>query len=154
QKGQQEQAQKYLDRLAIIDPGITLSPAVRQPQPGGKAEAPSVVVRGQTDDEKKPASNAARPADTAIAAGHKEFEARHYREAAVQYEKAAQSDRNLPTICRERWAYCKLFAVTEQLNNPPAAGLDWAALEQEVRVALTLAPRMEYGHTLLRVIGE
>src|SRR5262249_61608633 len=56
--------------------------------------------------------------------------------------------------CGRDWASYNRLAVAEQFNNPPAAGLDWAALEQEVRVALTLAPRMEYGHTLLRVIGE
>lgn len=154
QKGHEELAQKYLDRLAILDPGVMLPAAVKQAPPTANAKAPGVILRGRSEEDKAQAGNLARLAQEAVAAGDKEFQAHHYREAGGYYQKAAEYDRNQSTATRERWAYCKLFVVTEQINHPPAEGLDWAALEQEVRVALTLAPRMEYGHTVLRIINE
>ena len=154
QKGQEELAQKYLDRLAILDPGVMLSAAVKPTATQASGKPPGVVVRGRSEEDKAQAGNLARLAQEAVAAGDKEFQAHHYREAGAYYQKGAEFDRNQSAATRERWAYCKLFVVTEQINQPPAEGLDWAALEQEVRVALTLAPRMEYGQTLLRVITE
>jgi tetratricopeptide (TPR) repeat protein len=154
QKGQEELAQKYLDRLAILDPGVLLPAAVKPAAPGANAKPPGMIVRGRSEEDKAEAGQFARLAQDAVAAGDKEFLAHRYREAGTHYQKAAEYDRNQSAATRERWAYCKLFVVTEQINHPPAEGLDWAALEQEVRVALTLAPRMEYGHTVLRIINE
>jgi tetratricopeptide (TPR) repeat protein len=40
---------------------------------------------------------------------------------------------------RERWAYCKLYGVVEQLNQK--SGVAYAELESEVKKAIELAPR-------------
>src|SRR5262249_47581915 len=55
--------------------------------------------------------------------------------------------------CRERWAYCKLYAVANALRAPGAPA---AELEKEVRQALALAPSLPkleaFGNKLLAEI--
>ena len=55
-----------------------------------------------------------------LARAEKEFDSRHYREARLLYEQAHQTDRSVTEACRERWAYCRLSCVVEQMNQNPA----------------------------------
>src|SRR5262249_11375618 len=53
---------------------------------------------------------------------------------------------------KERWAYCQMQNVAERLNNQdkPVAAADLPALEQQVRKAMALTPKLEsVGNTLL-----
>src|SRR5262249_1050352 len=51
---------------------------------------------------------------------------------------------------KERFAYCKLHGVAQRLNEAKGqVGEDRPQLEREVRSALTLAPRLEFGKELL-----
>jgi tetratricopeptide (TPR) repeat protein len=158
QKGKSELAQRYLERLAILDPGVKLAAAVR-PSLMAKEETPaaSLAVANPGKPAEKPEKTLAAAKSSAqdvLVAAEREFQARHYYEAAGQYQRAFELDQTLSPAARERWAYCKLHAVTEQINNPPPQGLNWTALEHEVQGALRLAPRLEYGQTLLKTIQE
>jgi hypothetical protein len=83
----------------------------------------------------------------------REFAARHYEEAARFYEQAYRAEPDSTQSCRERWAYCILYRVAQQLNrSESAAGQD---LERDVRAALNMAPRLEgFGADLLRRIQD
>jgi tetratricopeptide (TPR) repeat protein len=146
-QGKNAEAQKYAGRLAILDPGVTVATAVRPPL-ADRGEPPGLVVRAHGDDERR------LNADQALTLADRAFLARRYREAAAYYQQASQADAALPQLSKERWAYCKLYAVTDQLNNPAPGGTDWARLESEVRSALELAPRLDCAHQLLRAIRE
>src|SRR5262249_50856448 len=78
----------------------------------------------------------------------REFAAKHYESAGKLYEQASLAAEGLGTESRERWAYCKLYTVVAQLNQP-AGATSPADLEKEVRLALCLAPKLqEYGKEL------
>jgi hypothetical protein len=94
-------------------------------------------------------------ARTLIARAEQKFGDRQFPEARLLFEQANQADQTLALTqeCRERWAYCKLYHVVEQLNQnggrPPLS-----ELEQEVNTALQLAPRLDYGKSLLTEIQK
>src|SRR6185369_16640130 len=91
-----------------------------------------------------------------------EFGRRRFTEARLLFEQAHQADRGAldrvaPSGGKERWAYCILHDVTEQLNRPAAMGLALGELRQQVQGALALAPNAkvaETGNWLLREIGN
>jgi hypothetical protein len=126
--GRAELARVYLDRQAILTP--------RRAEP---------VIRGQEMDEDNGRSLVVK-ADQA-------FAAQQYAEAERLYREAQDQRVELPVLAKERWAYCKLHAVTRQLNDTAVTGLDYGGLEREVRFALALAPRMDHANTLLRAIA-
>jgi hypothetical protein len=163
---QEAQAQRYLSRLTILDPGAALadSPArgtgPAQPAPIPQPAAPPAksgpTFRGQKQDDR----GAEAPPDKKgvarelVSRAEREFGDRHYREAEHLFEQAHQADRDSTEASHERWAYCKLHGVVEQLNQPAAGDPAWGALEQEVRRALELAPRLDYGKQLLTEIEK
>src|SRR5262249_37609070 len=55
--------------------------------------------------------------------------------------------------CKERWAYCKLYSVAQALERSTGSSdnnNNNAAMEQEVKKALALAPKLEgFGQKLL-----
>jgi tetratricopeptide (TPR) repeat protein len=152
EKGQDELAQRYLERLAILDPGVMLASAVRPTIP--TKESPAVEKTASTPPPAPPTAPAPSPVNQALARADQEFQAKHYYEAATLYQRAFESDQQLSQVTRERWAYCKLHSVTQQLNEPNLEASSLAALEDEVRSALRLAPRLEYGKRLLTAIQE
>lgn len=159
---QDAEAQKYLDRLRILDPGVVLDKALSTPSSGDPPPVPAkkaVIVRPQSaEEEPHPAPNTpkgTKPNDAArelLARADAEFGNRHYREAKQFYEQAYSADQGATESSRERWAYCKLYAVVEQMNQPAAPA--WDEWEHEVRRALELAPRLEYGKSLLNEIKK
>ncbi len=160
QRGQEEQANRYLKKLAILDEGVTVATVVR-PAPLDKPPPltndkliASPESAGSILGAKEGPAAVREAVPDALTAADRQFEARRYREAARLYEQAHQQDVKLPAGCRERWAYCKLHWVTEQINGASSTGADWTALEREVRTALSLAPRLEFGQTLLQNIAE
>lgn len=162
-------AQMYLDRLKILDPGSALDrtlnpapaaqaaatppapakPVAVQPTSAPAAAAPpAATVRAKSEDDSAdpfhPSNVRPKPASRVqelLARADQEFASKRYREARQLYEQAHQEDRAAVEPCKERWAYCKLNHVIEQLNQP--AGGSPGDLEAEVRLALSLAPRLE-----------
>ena len=90
-------------------------------------------------------------ADDLVSRAEQEFEQKHYAEAGRLYQQASQADASSTASCRQRWAYCKLHGVVEQLNNRSSA---YSALEAEVNSALALAPHLHYGRKLLDEIAR
>jgi hypothetical protein len=166
---QDTEAQRYFNRLLILDRGAILDAALKgQGAPVAKAPAPQAASSGQA----KPAAtvraqSAEELSDAAIGRekppsaargllkqADQDFWKQNYREARSLYEQAHQTDQSATDVCRERWAYCKLWCVVDQLNQSAGDISTWPDLEREVRLALDLAPRLEYGKQLLSEIEK
>jgi hypothetical protein len=152
---QEAQAQLYLRRLSILDPGAVLSaspaPAVAETKaPAPAPAAPAVTVRGSRPED----PDNRKLARELVTRAEREFKDRRYPEARVLFEQAHQTDQSSIQGSEERWAYCKLHHVVTEINQLPAGNPDWNALEDEVRRALQLAPRLDYGKQLLDEIAK
>jgi hypothetical protein len=129
----------YLRRLECCDPGalLEISPAA----PAAKTPAPAKTTESVASAAPAPAAAAgAAKGKTLFDQAEKEFSAQHYAEAGRLYEQCSQVEPSALGDGKERWAYCKLFAVVDALNHAPsdaAAPPDW---ERDVRQALTMAP--------------
>jgi tetratricopeptide (TPR) repeat protein len=152
----------------VKEPEPALPAVVPVPVPAAlaaQASAPTpphgrMTARGQAEDI-DPLSDANRLADPAaqkaLAQAEEAFAARRYGEACRLYDQAARADASCVTAARERWAYCKLHGVVVTLNQAPASGpaVPPHELEREVRLALSMAPKLEdYGRKLLLKIQE
>lgn len=162
---QEADVQIYFQRLRILDPGAVLDDNdVRSALAAAKsAEATPArskqepIVRGTRAEEEEPRSapqaEKAKAARSLVAKGEEEFGKKRFKEAGQCFEQAHQSDPTSTVSCRERWAYCKLSRVVEQLNQTTGTPR-WPELEKEVRHALDLAPRLDYGKYLLGEIEK
>ncbi len=216
---QPDQAQRYLERLCILDPAAASDASLRPQPTAGKAPAPPPpaergkifpnfalnnpfarktestaasmpmkpsAVRGQVDDPADdpfdpsnrrgatatptlvgmptavvtptalaaPAAEATR-AGQLVARAEEEFGRRKYAEARVFYEQAYQADRASVAGSRERWAYCMLNHVVEQMNQPARGNENLVELQQQVQTALAMAPNLaETGTWLQREIEQ
>lgn len=158
---QDKAAQLYLERLRILDPvaaTTSSSPAAVRHEPvHNQPVKPIATVRAKSEEEIDPsrASSALRDvsghARGLLARAEEAFARRGYAEAATWYEQAHQVDRTATRGSSERWAYCKLHQVVERLNQSGTT-VDLAELERQVRSALELAPRLEFGNKLLEEI--
>lgn len=167
---QDADAQRYLQRLLILDPGAALDAGVGRPatQPAPAAPAktsaaspqgePKVRAQREDDDPFRPtaAVKEARPSPAAALLSKAEdaFAKRRYQEAGTLFEQAHQADPAATQSCRERWGYCKLYGVVEKLNQQPADTPPAPELEREVRSALELAPRLECAQLVLAEIQK
>ncbi len=156
---QEALAQKYSRLLAILEPGTAPAAA---PAPPKAAAAPTPVkpatVRGYREDEddffkEKPGAGQPR-ARALLEKAEQAFDQNRFQEAQRLFEQADQADRRLTALSRDRWAYCKLYHVIEELNQQSTA---YGSLEKEVQTALdlNLTPRLqEYGRQLLSEIQK
>jgi hypothetical protein len=141
-------------------PAAPALPAAAVPKPAATAPAKAVpTVRGNIDEDdpfrsSREAVPKANPGRDLMARAEQEFGNRRYREARLLYDQAHLADPSVTTDSRERWAYCMLYSVVEQLNQPGLAQATLNDLEREVQGALELAPRLEYGKTLLGEIHK
>ena len=156
---QEADAQVYLERLQILDPGAALDGAVARGSiapattPGAGRPEPT-VVRGTMaeEDRQSRASSKEQPARGLVAKAEEEFRNRHYREAGQLFEQAHASDPAALAGSRERWAYCKLHRVFEQIEEQSPA---WQDLEREAQRAIEMAPRLEaHGKLVLSEIKK
>jgi hypothetical protein len=162
--GKDADAEEYLTRLKILDPGAGLDPRLGQPATppapptAATAEAPKAVptARGKIDDDPFDPANAARhPGRSLLEQAEREFADRRFDGAARLFEQASQAKQEFSADNNDQWAYCKLHGVVQQLNQPAAGGPSYPDLEREVGVALALAPRLDdYGKGLLHKIQD
>lgn len=151
----EDEAQRFLKCLAILDrsaslDGVTLAlqSTSNQPSPLAGSVKTTPTIRLKSEDEPSASSV------SLLSQAEKEYNNRHYREAKMLYEQANQSDRKVTENARERWAYCKLYWVVEQLNDGSGRQLPWKDLEQETRQAMELAPRLDYAKLVLKQVEE
>jgi hypothetical protein len=176
---QEALAQTYTRRLSILDPSSAAeakaTPVVRRPaappatpeeprpiptailaqiNPQGKPPQQRVIARGYSDDDPfRPANKQAPSTRDLLERAEQEFGKRKYREAGALYARAHELNPQITAQDRERWAYCKLHGVVEQLNRAPAAAAI-TELEAEVRKAQALAPRLGYAQQLLAELDK
>lgn len=133
--------QVYQRRLQYLDPGAYLDQAAVRPgivaAPPPPATRTGPVARAAMGEESKPAANEQR---NLVQQANQEFEARHFENALRLFEKAGQVDPAPGGEFSEQWAYCKIYQVVRQLNEPRGDAPGYAELGNEVRLALSLAP--------------
>jgi hypothetical protein len=128
------------------------------PEPKAQAKSESgaeIKVRPQMPDEESeaPKPNAKRQAvGTLLAKADDEFGKRHYREAGSLYDQVNKADPDAVAASKDRWAYCKLSRVVEQLNAPGEPPL--TDLEKEVRQVMQMAPKLDYAKTVMAEIDK
>ncbi len=162
------EADEYLKRLRVLDPGAVLDGSMARPAavqasaapaapPAGKepAEPAKATARGKIDDDPFRSENAVRREPPGVLEqAERLFAGKDYEGAGRLFEQAHQADQKLDGAARERWAYCKFYHVVQQLNQA-GPGVAQADLEREVRLALVLAPRLEeYGKDLLHKVQD
>jgi hypothetical protein len=154
------EADEYLKRLRILDPGAVLDAALARPA-GSKDAAPKAMptARGKIDeraeDPFRPENHKALAAQSLWKQADQEFDNNHYEAAARLFEQAFQIEPQPTSGGVQRWAYCKLHRVAGVLNHPAADRPPPSDLEREVRVALAMAPCLEgTGKDLLARIRE
>jgi tetratricopeptide (TPR) repeat protein len=144
-----QDCEEYLKRLRIIDKTAKLEDLAAPPHYGrADAKAPPVdkvvrAVRGEDDPLQQTPLQQRHAAQELLAKAEKAFAEQHYADAGRLFAEAAERDPALPPPLRGQWAYCKLACVVAKLrqteNQPNGPALP--ELEQEVRVALSLAPK-------------
>ncbi|MCI0743520.1 MAG: hypothetical protein L0Y72_31210 [Gemmataceae bacterium] len=227
------QAQRYLERLCILEPAAAKDPTLRPPdmtpaktadsKPTPKSDGDSVaaqktntpiplpnfalhhlkgkkedaaqdskpaVARGKIEDPKDdpfslanqrnvggaasvaegsmyPASGSKLAASTTSSGGEserarrllgkaeQEFSHGRFTQAKYFFDQAYQADPGAIVSSRERWAYCMLSHVVEQLKQTELDGKALASLKQQVHGALVLAPKLkDTGHKVLKEIDQ
>jgi hypothetical protein len=161
-------AQVYQQRLGILDSGTVADPAKAAARSPALAQAPSPspaspgavtkppIVRGYRQDEQDPFERnrvvQQQTAKDLLTQAEQAFAKNKFRDADALFEKAHRADAHATDTSGERWAYCKMYHVVEELNRHSAA---YAALAEEMRAALglKLSPKIEnYGKELLAEI--
>lgn len=145
-EGKVPQASQIWTKLVALQPSEakTLPTAANPP-----AEIPSKSAGMSTTVKQTPPASAVTP--DPIKDAEDAFQQRNYSQACQCFEKVQAQGVALSNETRERFAYCKLYQVAARLNaqqgNP---GAERPQLEREVRAALELAPRLEFGKDLLK----
>jgi len=166
---QDAEAQRYMERLLILDPGAVMDGSIPRAanapvpasHPGPEPPAPprdALTARGKSEDYpdpfQGPRDNQKR-ARGLLAKAEEEFNNRRYREAGSLFDQAHQADKDATAASKERWGYCKLHRVVEQLKSKdPVGGPELSELEKEAREALALAPRMENHEDVKKALAE
>ena len=160
-------AQVYQSRLMIIDRdaatetdlrGRSVPARVARPGPSSITENktnPTIRLQSDEDSRETIGTVGVRKSSPDLAEllsrADQEFALKHYEQAKRLYEQASVLDPKGSSASHERLAYCKLFHVVEELNKPAAKPL-LGELEKEARVALSLAPRLDFGKKVLAEI--
>ena len=126
----------YIRRLECIDPGAVLelnaTHTAPPPQPLVAASIKTADVVAQSDVHVQ--------AKALLDQAEKEFAGRHYVEAGRLYEQASRIDSAIANEGKERWAYCKVYAVVDAVNHAAAGTPAPPEWERDVRQALDMAP--------------
>jgi tetratricopeptide (TPR) repeat protein len=174
-------ASLYQQRLKILDPGVALdqpppaapaaaasktaapAPVAAESKPAAPVKPPEPAPAKQPDKPSVKAAESVGPsavqkeARALIAKANEAFDSRQYESAAQHFEKAQQIDPASMVDSHERWAYCKLFRVVDQLKSTSAEPAPFTQLEREVRLAMSLAPTPQietFGKKLLGSIED
>jgi tetratricopeptide (TPR) repeat protein len=146
----------YQGRLAILDsPGQSDRPAatyraVSRDDPA----APARVDDPFAESNRAGATNLGEQrAHRLVEQAEKAFEQKQYESAAQWYGQAHRLAPGSVADCRERWAYCRLYAAAQAVNRGTVEQL--ADLEHEVKAALALAPRLDgFAQKILKDLEE
>ncbi len=169
-------AEKYRQRLTIIDSSAAGDPALRPPgtvknpapdakkeyYPQAKSEAGGPTFRAKTEDPFDLTNQRAltladrqKLAQSYLALAQTEFKQRRFLQARMYYDQAYHADPNSVTTNHDWWAYSKLSYVFDRLAQAHLEPAHLPELQREVQAAIALAPVVkDYGHKLLTAIDE
>jgi hypothetical protein len=149
----------YQQRLQILEPGVRLpiTPARSRPPSAALAQAAAApikqpTIRGYREEEADPFDQSRTggvSANDLVAQAELQFSQNKFRAADALFHRARQADPQSVAASKDRWAYCKMYHVVEQLNEGSTA---YPSLESELRSALELKPAASvesYGKQLL-----
>jgi tetratricopeptide (TPR) repeat protein len=147
----------YMPRLECIDPGALLVLHMTHPAAATTSGTkPLVAAPVKATDAALPDDHG--KAKAMLDQAEKEFTGRHYVEAGRLYEQANRIDPAVAAEGKERWAYCKVYAVVDALNHAPAGAPAPPEWERDVRQALGMAPANQalgvFGKNLLGKIQD
>lgn len=151
-------AQVYLEHLSILEPRASRvgthgsAPVSASPTASALPKPTFRLYRPEGEEVMRLAGNEKlKPGRDLLVMAELEFDNRRFREASLLYEQAQQATQPMTDTSRQRWAYCKLHQVVEQLNQQSSS---YSNMENEVRTALNLAPQLDYGKLLLAEIDR
>lgn len=143
-EGKVPQASQVWTKLVKLQPDLAKSPVIAPSTPSSASTPTSV----STTVRQTPPASTATP--DPMKAADEAYQQRNYAQACQCFEKVQAQGVALSNETRERFAYCKLYQVAVQLNALQGQlGSERPQLEREVRAALELAPRLEFGKELL-----
>jgi tetratricopeptide (TPR) repeat protein len=135
-KDEPKAIQSYLPETPAIKPaGLEGAKTPNKTNPfalGSQAPPPSATVGTQI-----------KQAQALLAQAETEFSQKRYGEARRLFDQAHQLDDKATAGCQDRWAYCKLHHVVEQMKLPTLQGSKLTDLESEVRAAVVMAPQLD-----------
>jgi hypothetical protein len=117
------------------------------------------VARGKMAEDnddpfRPPLAERQKQARTILAEAEQAFAQSRYRDAGRLFARSNQLDPATVEPSRERWAYCLLHHVAEELKAPKFGGPSYAELETELRAAQRMAPRFDFAKDLLCEIDK
>lgn len=143
-----KESDKYYQRVTSDD--AKLSPPLARITT--ETEVPGAVRHKQEADpfdltnQRSPGAHATaagkQQAKTLLAQADAEFNNRRFEQARMLYGRAFEADQSTAADGRDRWAYCMLNSVVEQLN---ASKLDTNSLKKltdDVRCAVAMSPNL------------
>ncbi len=130
----------YTRRLECCDPGAVLELNATHTTPVAPAPTKSTVAASVKTTEITPQPSEHNKAKALLDQAEKEFTGRRYVEASRLYEQANQIDPAVASEAKERWAYCKVYAVVDALNHAAAGAQAPPEWERDLRQALDMAP--------------
>jgi hypothetical protein len=148
----------YTRRLECCDPGAVLELNATHPVPVATAPTTPIIAASVKATEIAAPPDDHNKAKALLDQAEKEFAARRYVEAGRLYEQANRIDSAVASEGKERWAYCKVYAVVDALNHAAAGAPAPPEWERDVRQGLNMAPDNRalsvFGKTLLGKIQE
>jgi hypothetical protein len=138
-------------------PSLAQLAQARDGGPGRIARGVAAEVTREPADRTDPfhPANARVPIDAKglLERAEVEFSKQHYDDAGRLFEQVNHLDPSLAWGSQERWAYCKIFGVASLLNRSGVTDQNASTVEQEVRLAMSMAPKLDdFGKKLLREI--
>lgn len=125
-------------------PGSLAGPTAPPPPTEPSAKTDPVALSQKAPAPLANSVAAPNQAQSLLEQAEAEFGQKHYADAWRLYEQAHKLDDKITDGCKDRWAYCKLHRVVEQLKQPePPPGSSWNELVREVQGALVLAPLLD-----------
>ncbi len=121
-------------------------------KPSGASESPTakvLSVHTSKDSTGTVKSGDSAQARDSVKRADTLFLARRYLEAGEMYDRANRLSPETTKGSSDRWAYCQLARVVEQINSEPADAVRWSAVAKDVEAILQLIPGNEFAQSLL-----
>jgi len=119
--------------------------------PQSAEDSPSAKVLSVKSNREPPSTGRGDSAKAAnwIKQADALFVARRFGVAGELYAKAHQIDPEAMQEATDRWTYCRIARVVEQINGQPGTEAEWAVIRSDVQSILELVPGNQFAQSLL-----